>query len=128
MGSTYMAEYAAEFNAPEWFDVATAQTKMIYEKTLDDSTGLLMHAWDESRQQKWSDPETGKSHYPWSRATGWYTMAILDILDCLPEDQPDRGELIGILQNGCDAYLRSAIRKPAYGSRYWTRAGEKATT
>ncbi len=113
MGSTFMAVYAAEFNAPEWFDVATAQTRMIYVKTLDDSTGLLMHAWDESRQQKWCDPETGKSHHPWSRATGWYTMAILDILDCLPEDQPDRGELIAILQNVCDALLK--VRDPETG-------------
>ncbi len=35
MASTYMVQYAKEFNAPEWFDVAASQTKMIYEKTLD---------------------------------------------------------------------------------------------
>jgi unsaturated rhamnogalacturonyl hydrolase len=106
MGSTYMVQYAKEFNAPEWFDAAATQVKMIYEKTLDQSSGLLMHAWDESKQQKWCDPETGKSHYPWSRATGWYTMAIIDILEYLPEDHPDRGVLIGILQKTCDALLK----------------------
>ena len=84
MASTYMAQYAKEFNTPEWFDVACVQTKMIYEKTLDPQSGLLMHAWDESRSQKWCDPETGKSHYPWSRAMGWYTLALVDILDNLP--------------------------------------------
>ncbi len=72
-----------------------------------------MHAWDESRQQKWCDPETGKSHYPWSRATGWYTMAILDILDYLPPDHPDRGDLIEILQKECDALLK--VRDPETG-------------
>jgi unsaturated rhamnogalacturonyl hydrolase len=113
MGSTYMVQYAKEFNAPEWFDVATTQVKMIYEKTLDQSSGLLMHAWDESRQQKWCDPETGKSHYPWSRATGWYTMAIVDILEYLPEDHPDRGALIGILQKTCDALLK--VQDPKTG-------------
>ena len=56
MASTYMAQYAKEFNSPEWFDVACMQTKMIYEKTLDPESGLLMHAWDESRSQKWCDP------------------------------------------------------------------------
>ena len=106
MGSTYMAQYAAEFNAPEWFDVAAAQTRMIYEKTLDPSTGLLMHAWDESRSQRWCDPLTGKSRYPWSRAMGWYTMAIIDILEYLPPDHPDRKALIDILRNCCDALLR----------------------
>ena len=116
MGSTFMVQYASEFNAPEWFDIATGQTKMIYEKTLDRGSGLLMHAWDESRQQKWCDPETGKSHYPWSRATGWYTMAILDILDYLPPDHPDRGALIDILQKECDALLK--VRDPETGLWY----------
>jgi unsaturated rhamnogalacturonyl hydrolase len=113
MGSTFMVQYAREFNAPEWFDVACTQVKMIYEKTLDQSTGLLMHAWDESRQQKWCDPETGKSHYPWSRATGWYTMAIVDILDYLPQNHPDRDALIGILQKTCDALLK--VQDPKTG-------------
>ena len=35
MGSTFMAQYAKEFNAPEWFDTACKQTEMIYDKTLD---------------------------------------------------------------------------------------------
>jgi unsaturated rhamnogalacturonyl hydrolase len=106
MGSTFMVQYAKEFNTPEWYDVAGRQVKMIYEKTLDQSTGLLMHAWDESRQQKWCDPETGKSHYPWSRATGWYIMAIIDILEYLPPDHPDRDDLVRILQNTCEALLK----------------------
>lgn len=113
MGSTYMVQYAKEFNAPEWFDVATSQTKMIYDKTLDPGSGLLMHAWDESRQQKWCDPETGKSHYPWSRATGWYTMAIIDILEYLPDDHPDREALITILQKTCEALLK--VQDPKTG-------------
>jgi unsaturated rhamnogalacturonyl hydrolase len=116
MGSTYMAEYAKEFNDPQWFDVATNQTKMIYKKTLDPSTGLLMHAWDESRTQKWCDPITGQSHYPWSRAMGWYTMAILDILDYLPANHPDKKELISILQSTCDALLK--VRDPKSGLWY----------
>lgn len=116
MASTYMANYAKEFNAPEWFDVATGQTKMIYEKTLDPASGLLMHAWDESRSQKWCDPATGQSHYPWSRAMGWYTMAILDILDYLPVDHTDRDDLITILQKTCDALVR--VRDPRSGIWY----------
>ncbi|MFA5819660.1 MAG: glycoside hydrolase family 88 protein [Bacteroidales bacterium] len=113
MASTYMAQYAKEFNVPGWFDVATTQTKMIYEKTLDPQTGLLMHAWDESRTQKWCDPATGQSHYPWSRAMGWYILAIEDILEYLPENHPDRADLIAILQKTCDALLK--IRDPKTG-------------
>jgi unsaturated rhamnogalacturonyl hydrolase len=113
MASTFMAQYAKEFNAPEWFDEACKQTKMIYDKTLDPESGLLMHAWDESRTQKWCDPATGKSHYPWSRAMGWYVMAIEDILVYLPANHPDRETLITILQKTCDALLK--VRDPETG-------------
>ncbi len=116
MGSTFMVQYAWEFNAPEWYDVAVAQTKMIYDKTLDPASGLLMHAWDESRHQKWCDPATGRSLYPWSRAMGWYTMAVLDILDYLPSDHPGRNDLIVILQKTCDALLK--VRDPKSGIWY----------
>jgi unsaturated rhamnogalacturonyl hydrolase len=106
MGSTYMAQYAREFNSPEWFDTACNQSIMIYGKTLDPQSGLLMHAWDESRTQKWCDKTTGKSHYPWSRAMGWYVIAIEDILEYLPENHRDRQELINILQKTCEALLK----------------------
>ena len=116
MASPFMAQYAKEFNAPEWFDAACLQTKMIYDKTLDPHSGLLMHAWDESRSQKWCDPETGKSHYPWSRAMGWYVLAIEDILQYLPENHPDRFALINILQKTCDALMK--VRDPKTGLWY----------
>ena len=106
MASTFMAQYAKEFDRPEWFDVACEQTKIIYEKTLDSETGLLMHAWDESLSQKWCDRVTGKSHYPWSRAMGWYILAIEDILEYLPENHPSRADLIAILQKTCDALVK----------------------
>ena len=116
MASTYMAQYAKEFNSPEWFDMACIQTKMIYEKTLDRKSGLLMHAWDESHSQKWCDTATGKSHYPWSRAMGWYILAIEDILEYLPENHPDRGALISILKKTCDALVK--VTDPETGLWY----------
>jgi unsaturated rhamnogalacturonyl hydrolase len=113
MASPYMAQYAKEFNSPEWFDVATTQVKMIYKKTLDQKTGLLMHAWDESHSQKWCVPATGQSQYPWSRAIGWYIIAIEDILEYLPQNHPDRTAIIIILQKTCDALLK--VQDPKTG-------------
>lgn len=116
MASPFLAQYAKEFNEPEWFDVVTHQIKLAYNKTLDPATGLLYHAWDESRSQRWCNPETGQSKYPWSRAMGWYTMAIVDVLDFLPENHPDRDSLIVILRNTCDALLK--VRDPKTGLWY----------
>lgn len=111
MGSPFLAQYAKEYNAPEWFDVVSFQVLHIYEKTLDPKTGLLYHAWDESKEQRWCNPVTGQSPHFWSRAIGWYLMAIVDILDYLPGDHPDRTSMIKILNDEIDALLKVADKK-----------------
>ena len=116
MGMPFLAEYAKDFDAPKWFDVAAHEIVLVHEKTLDPATGLLYHAWDESKEQKWANPETGQSPHFWSRAMGWYVMAIVDVLDYLPEDHKDRAEIIQILQETCDALLK--VRDPKSGAWY----------
>ena len=106
MGSPFLAQYAKEFNDPRWFDVVARQITLIHEKTLDPKTGLLYHAWDESKEQRWSNPENGQSPHFWSRSIGWYVMAIVDVLDYLPEDHPQREAIINILQQTCDALMK----------------------
>ncbi len=113
MASPFLAQYAKEFNQPQWFDVVTHQIKLVYSHTKDEKTGLLYHAWDESKAEKWSDPETGLSPHFWSRAMGWYVMAIVDVLDFLPEDHADRAELIQILNQTCDALMNVRDTKSA---------------
>ena len=44
---------------------------------------------------------------------GWYVLAIEDILEYLPENHPDRADLIRILQKTCDALLK--VRDPKTG-------------
>jgi unsaturated rhamnogalacturonyl hydrolase len=63
----------------------------------DPKTGLLYHAYDESRQMKWADPSTGLSPLFWARAMGWFATALADVLDYFPEDHPKRKDLLGIL-------------------------------
>ncbi|MBN1925521.1 MAG: glycoside hydrolase family 88 protein [Prolixibacteraceae bacterium] len=111
MGSPFLAQYAKEYNKPGWFDVITHQIIHIYNKTLDPKTKLLYHAWDESKGQRWSNPETGQSPHFWSRAMGWYLMAIVDVLDYLPENHPDRDEIIKILNTTIDALLKVADKE-----------------
>jgi unsaturated rhamnogalacturonyl hydrolase len=105
MASPFLAQYAKEYNAPEWFDVVTHQIVNIYGKTLDPNTKLLYHACDESRQMAWSNPETGHSPHFWSRAMGWYLMAIVDVLDYLPETHNQRDTILDIFQTTIEALL-----------------------
>lgn len=116
MSSPFMAYYAKEFNQPGWFDEVVFQIKEIYKETLDPETGLVYHAWDESRQQRWCNPETGQSKHFWSRGTGWYMMALVDVPDYLPEDHQGRQEIITILNELSEALLK--VRDPETGLWY----------
>ncbi|MBN2275766.1 MAG: glycoside hydrolase family 88 protein [Bacteroidales bacterium] len=116
MSSPFLAQYANEFNKPAWFDTVAFQIMHIYEKTCDPETGLLYHAWDESREQAWCDPETGRSKEFWGRAMGWYMMALVDVLGYLPNDHPKRDSIIAILVNTSEALLR--VRDPETGLWY----------
>jgi len=97
MASPFLAEYAKTFNEPALFDDVTNQIILIESKTRDSHTGLLYHGWDESRQQAWANRETGCSPNIWGRAMGWYAMALVDVLDFLPQNHPKRPEIIAIL-------------------------------
>ena len=125
MGSPFLAQYAKEYNEPKWFDVVTHEFILTYEKTLDPKTGLLYHAWDESREQRWSNTETGQSPHFWSRAMGWYVMAIVDVLDFLPEDHPKRDNLIDILKKTLDALIKVRDEKTGVWYQVLDMAGKK---
>jgi unsaturated rhamnogalacturonyl hydrolase len=106
MAGPFLAEYACLFEEPATFDDVIHQIILIEQCTRDDKTGLLYHAWDESRQQRWCDPVTGRSQYFWGRAVGWYVMAIVDVLDFLPREHAHRQDLIAILVQTAAALLK----------------------
>ena len=97
MASPFLAEYGKTFDEPALFDEVALQLTTAYDDLIDEESGLLYHGWDESREQRWSNPETGKSPHFWSRSIGWYMMALVDVLDFMPTDHPQRGDIIDIL-------------------------------
>lgn len=106
MAEPFYAEYAQMAHELTDFDDITNQFIYIERHTRDQNTGLLYHAWDESKKQKWSDSITGCSPHFWGRAMGWYAWALVDVLDFIPEDHPKRAELIAILQRLSTALIK----------------------
>ncbi len=106
MAEPFYAKYSKLFNEPQNYDDIVHQFVWIEKQTRDKKTGLLYHAWDESKEQKWADPKTGRSPHFWSRAMGWYAMALVDVLDFLPEKQKGRGEIIKILQRLSNSLMK----------------------
>ena len=97
MGAPFYAQYAAYFKEPAIFDDVVKQFVLVHKYTYNPKTGLNYHGWDESREQKWADPKTGCSPNYWGRAEGWYAMALVDVLDYLPQDHAGRATILGIL-------------------------------
>lgn len=116
MAGPFLAEFARVFDEPSGFDDVAQQIVLIESHTRDPHTGLLYHGWDESKSQRWADPQTGCSRSFWGRAIGWYTMAIVDVLDHLPGAHPQREPIIGILSRTVTALLR--VQDPSSGTWY----------
>jgi len=98
MASPFLAEYAATFGEPALFDDVARQILLAEQHMRDRKTGLLFHGWDANKAQRWADPRTGTSSQFWGRAMGWYAMAIVDVLEWLPEGHPQRGAVVGVLE------------------------------
>ena len=93
------------------YDDAVNQLKVTYQRTLDPKTGLNRHAYDETRHTFWANQETGLSQHCWGRAQGWYTMALIEVLDALPQDYVWRREVLDLLQKDLDAILKWQDKK-----------------
>ncbi len=99
MGSPFYAEYGLLFDEPEIFDDVVKQFVLIEKHLKDKNTGLFYHAWDEKKQMFWANKETGLSRCFWSRGLGWYAMALVDVLDYIPQNHTGRKKLIAILKD-----------------------------
>ena len=98
MALPFYAEYTRRYGSKEQKDSLFADIVHQFtagaENTFDPATGLFRHAWDESKSMFWCDPQTGQSAHAWGRATGWYAIALVEVLDYLPEDHPGHAVLV----------------------------------
>jgi unsaturated rhamnogalacturonyl hydrolase len=106
MAGPFLAQYAITFNEPAALDEVAHEILLVEQHTRDSATDLLYHAWDEAKQQRWCNPETGQSRHFWGRAVGWYLIALVDVLDYFPVEHPRRGELLAVLQRLAPAIAR----------------------
>jgi unsaturated rhamnogalacturonyl hydrolase len=125
MGEPFYAEYASTFNEDAAFDDIAKQFILMERHARDDKTGLLYHGWDESKQQRWSNPATGRSPNFWGRAMGWYAMALVDTLDHFPQEHPERPRLIGIINRVARAIAKYQDRRSGLWYQVLDKGGAK---
>jgi unsaturated rhamnogalacturonyl hydrolase len=110
MAQPFYAEYSQVWNEDNWNDIAN-QFVWMEKHARDPKTGLLYHGWDESKEQKWANKQTGLSPHVWGRAMGWYAIALIDTLDYFPTKHPRRQELIAILNREAEAIAKYQDKK-----------------
>jgi polygalacturonase/rhamnogalacturonyl hydrolase YesR len=101
-----MEEKDAKNVAKHVYDDVVNQIATTFEKTYDEKTGLWKHAWDENKSIFWADKTTGLSQHSWSRALGWFAMAMVEVLDELPENYERRKEVKDMLQKVMTAVVK----------------------
>jgi unsaturated rhamnogalacturonyl hydrolase len=120
MAEPFAARYALEWGDPEHAEEALNHVALQYELAArylrDPATGLFYHGWDEAKEQIWADSLTGRSANFWGRAMGWYAMALVDVLDYFPQDHPEHGQIVRILQGYAEAV--SKVQDPVTGVWY----------
>lgn len=116
MAAPFFTQFAQAFDEPAIFDDVAHQIAIFDRRARDAGTGLLYHAWDYSRSQKWANPRSGCSPHFWARAMGWFMMALPDILDHFPREHPRRDLIIQIFRDTAEAVLM--VQDEASGAWY----------
>ncbi|WP_278369461.1 glycoside hydrolase family 88 protein [Pseudoalteromonas lipolytica] len=121
MGMPFLAEYAALFESghqqQETFAEVVNEFNLTREFLKDTQTGLYYHGWDELKQQAWANKSTGLSHEVWARGMGWLAMAVVDVLDYIPEqNSQQRKHLLTMVQEIADSLEKT--QDPATGT-WW---------
>jgi rhamnogalacturonyl hydrolase YesR len=89
MSVPLLARYGALTGDQRYFDFAALQIKKYREYLYNSYTELYYHCYYVELERN------GVAH--WGRCNGWVMMAQVNLLSYLPEDHPDRPELLKIL-------------------------------
>jgi unsaturated rhamnogalacturonyl hydrolase len=98
MMGMFLARYGAVIGERQaCFEEVTRQILIQASHCRKAGSGLFLHAYDESRRADWADPLSGLSPEVWSEGLGWYALMLVETLDLMPLDVPNRAPVMQIL-------------------------------
>lgn len=86
MAQPFYALYERELGSRDYSDTLR-QIETVRRRMFSEEKGLYYHGYDASRSAFWADPETGCSKNFWLRSIGWFSVALADLLEILPEGE-----------------------------------------
>ena len=85
MAQVFSALYSKNYLDGDYSDVRM-QIENVEKLMRDSKTGLYYHGIDCSKEIFWADKSTGLSKNFWLRAIGWFSVAMVDIIDIADEE------------------------------------------
>ena len=100
MGQMFLTKYGKYIGDADYcFDEAARQLKGMYRHLRKGDSGLLLHGWDEDKDARWADPQTGFAPEIWSEGLGWYALIMVETLEVFPKDHPEYKDLVDITRS-----------------------------
>ena len=97
MGGMFLTRYGAVIGEQKaCFNEVAHQIITFASHCRKGSSGLYLHAYDESKSVFWADPVTGLSSDVWSEGLGWFALILVETLGLMPPDHPKRAEVLQI--------------------------------
>ena len=90
MAQPFAALYERNFGSGDYSDIFR-QVNIVRDHMRDGRTGLYYHGDDASKKAFWCDRERGLSQNFWLRAIGWFSVALADLLEILPDSEGRNG-------------------------------------
>ena len=84
----YMGKYTGD---PTYYDEAARQVLQFASRMWVPEKNLFRHGWVESMQEH--------PAFHWGRANGWAILTMCEVLDVLPEDHPQRAEIMTLMRS-----------------------------
>ncbi len=104
MAQVFSTMYAKEYGGKDYSDMLS-QIENVNKYMQDSESGLYYHGLDCSKTIFWADKESGLSKNFWLRSIGWYTVALIDIIEII-DDMDARARLIKIFADLIDGITK----------------------
>lgn len=112
MAQPFYTRYETLRNQQKNYDDILNHFKVVRKHMYSEQDQLYYHGYDASKTAFWADKKTGLSKNFWLRATGWYVVSIVDVIDYLDNSYPARKDyFFPLLKEAIDGLLTYQDKK-----------------
>jgi unsaturated rhamnogalacturonyl hydrolase len=112
MAQPFYTRYETLRNQQKNYDDILNHFKVVRKHMYSEQDQLYYHGYDASKTAFWADKKTGLSKNFWLRATGWYVVSIVDVIDYLDVSYPARKDFFyPLLKEAIDGLLTYQDKK-----------------